>query len=301
MEQRNLILVTGATGAQGGAVARHLLASGRYAVRCLTRNPASEKAGALARAGAEIAVGDLGDRAALEAAMANCDGVFGVTNYWEHFDKEREHGRNLVDAAGAAGVRHVVLSTLPSASRISGGALPVPHFDIKAEIEDYARDAGLPATFVHVAFYFENFIHYFPPQKQGNGSYVFGFPQGETPLAGVAVEDVGGVVAAVFGRGKELLGQTVGIVGEDLPPADYAAIMSRELGKTVLYAHVPHAMFAQLGFPGADDLANMFEFNRLYVPSRRNDLELSRSLYPGMQSFESWVKANREALLKIMA
>jgi uncharacterized protein YbjT (DUF2867 family) len=301
MNPRNLILVTGATGAQGGAVARHLLASGRYAVRCLTRNPESTKAAALARAGAELAAGDLGDRAGLEAAMAGCHGVFGVTNYWEHFDKEHEHGRNLVDAARAAGVRHMVLSTLPPAARISEGKLPVPHFDIKAEIEDYARSAGLPATFVHVAFYFENFIDYFPPQRQENGSYVFGFPQGETPLAAVAVDDVGGVVTAIFDRGEELLGQTVGIVGDDQPPADYAAALSRELGKTVLYAHVPHAMFAQLGFPGADDLANMFEFNRLYIPNRRSELEQSRSLYPGMRSFASWVQANREALVKIVA
>ena len=300
MPDRKTILVTGATGAQGGGVARHLLSRGKFAVRCLTRNPESEKAAELARAGAEVVKGDLGDAPSLRPALQGCYGVFGVTNFWEHFAKEYEHGKNLVDAVAAANVEHFVFSTLPPAKKISGGELDVPHFDLKAELEEYARSLGLPATFVHVAFYFENFLYFFPPQKAGNGSFAFGFPQGDTPLAGVAVEDVGGVVATIFERPAEFRGKTIGIVGDDLPPARYAELMTQILQKKVVYNSVSRAAFAALGFPGAEDLANMFEFNRLYIPNRRADLEQSRGLYASMQDFPTWLKANKARFQPIL-
>jgi uncharacterized protein YbjT (DUF2867 family) len=286
------ILVTGATGAQGGSVARHLLARGGYAVRALTRDPDSDRARALRDAGAETVQGDLSDPASLRAALEGADGVFGVTNFWEHFGREREHGRNLVDAVAASGVEQFVFSTLPHAKAISGGELEVPHFDIKAELEQYARQRVPGATFIHVAFYYENFLSFFPPRRQEDGTFVVGFPQGDTPLAGVAVEDLGGVVAPIFDRPGEFRTRTVGVVGDDLPASEYARTLSRVLGKTVLYQHVPREVFAAYGFPGADDLANMFDFNRRFIPDRRADAEESRRLYPGMQTFETWLQAH---------
>ncbi len=293
MADGKTILVTGATGAQGGGVARHLLRGGKFRVRCLTRDPNSAKSAALAKGGAEVVKGDLADRRSVESALAGCYACFGVTNFWEHFGGERQHGRNLIEAVKAARVEHFVLSTLPSAKQISKGAIEVPHFDIKAELEQYARDLGLGATFVHVAFYFENFLS-FPPQKQADGALAFGFPQGDTPLAGVAVEDVGGVVAAIFDRPAEFRDRSVGIVGDDLPGKTYAEIMSRILGQKVVYNYIPRATYAALGFPGAQELADMFEFNRLYIPERRADVAQSRALYPGMQAFEAWMKANKD-------
>jgi uncharacterized protein YbjT (DUF2867 family) len=292
MADQHRVLVTGATGAQGGSVARHLLAQGRFAVRCLTRNPDSEKAAVLRGSGAEVVQGDLDDADSLRRALADCYGCFGVTNYWEHFEHEYDQGRNLIDAVADSGVQHFVLSTLPSVSKLTDGSLEVPHFETKARLEEYARERVAQPTFTHVAFYFENFLTFFPPHRQDDGSFVFGFPQGETRLAGVAVEDVGGVVAALFGP-DQFKGQVVGIVGDDLPPAEYAAIMTRVLGKPIHYRHVPRETFAALGFPGAEDLANMFDFNRHYVPNRAEDLAQSRSLYPAMETFEHWVTANK--------
>lgn len=294
MTDRNLILVTGATGAQGGSVARHLLARDKFAVRCLTRNPGSEKATALRQAGAEVAKGDLDDIASLRAALAGCYGVFGVTNYWEHFEREYEQGKNLIDAVADSGAQHFVLSTLPYAKKISNGALEVPHFDMKGMLEEYARDRIPGTTFVHVAYYFENFLAWFAPRRQPDGTYAFGFPQGDTPLAGVAVEDVGGVVAVLFEHPEKYKARTVGIVGDDLPPRAYAEAMTRALGEKVVYDYVPREVFAAFGFPGAEDLANMFEFNRLYILSRRADLEESCALYPQMQGFETWLNAHRD-------
>lgn len=300
MTDQKIILVTGATGAQGGGVARHLLKGGKFRVRCLTRNPESEKAAALKRAGADVRKGDLDDPSSLKAAMEGCYGVFGVTNYWEHFAKEYEQGKNLIDAVKAARVEHFVFSTLPFAKKITKGALEVPHFDIKGRLEEYGRELKLGATFVHVAFYFENFIYFFPPKKQTDGSFAFGFPQGDTPLAGVAVEDTGGVVAAVFANRDAFRDKTVGIVGDDLPPKQYAELMTRVLGKKFVYNYVPREVFASYGFPGAEDLANMFEYNRLYIPNRKADMDQSRSLYPGMQTFEPWLKANKEKFSAIL-
>jgi len=291
-----LILVTGATGAQGGSVARHLLADGRFAVRALTRKPGEAKAGGLREAGAEVAGGSMDDAASLRAAMEGCYGVFGVTNFWEAFEKEYGQGKNLMDAVAGSGVEHFVFSSLPHAEAMSAGELKVPHFDLKAKLAAYGMKLELPMTQVQVAFYYENFLNYFTLQKQADGTYSFAFPQGDTNLSGVSVADVGGVVAQVFAGKEPFLGRTVGIVGEDMPAAEYARVLSKVLGKTVVYHHVPRDVFAGFGFPGADDLANMFDFNRRYILSRQADMEESRRLYPGVQRFQTWAEANRSAL-----
>ena len=296
-ETRPIILVTGATGAQGGSVARFLLERGRFAVRALTRNPDSPAAQALAAAGAEVVRGDLDDVESVKAAVAGCYGVFGLTNFWEHFGKELEHGNNLIDAVAASDVQHFVLSTLPSYHALSGGELTVPHCDMKAVLESRTRELGLPATFVHVAFYYENFATYFPPQPQEDGSFAFGFPQGDTPLAAVSVADVGGVVAGIFEQRDRFLGQKVGVVGDDLPVAAYADSMSRGTGRRIAYGHVPREVFAAFPFPGAEELANMFDTQRRFIPQRTADVTISRELHPGMRTFDGWMSQEGAALL----
>lgn len=291
---RPTILVTGATGAQGGSVARHLLERGRFAVRGMTRKPDSEAARALRARGAEVVRGDLSDLESVRDAIAGCYGVFGVTSFWEHFEREHEQGINLVDAVADAGVGHFVFSTLPSVERLTDGELSVPHFDLKARMEEYARSLDLPVTFVHLAYYFDNFLAWFAPKRQEDGSYRFGFPQGDTRLAGIAAEDVGGVVATLFERREEFLGRTLYLVGDDLPPAEYAEAMTRVSGRPVAYGHVPREVFAAYGFPGAEDLADMFEFYRTRVPDRQADLARTREIYPGVQDFESWLTRHRE-------
>lgn len=288
------ILVLGATGAQGGSVARHLLADGRWTVRALTRHPEGERARALAAAGAEIVRGDLDDPASIRRALVDCDGVFGVTSFWEHFDREVEHGRTLLAAIAEAGVRDVVLHTLADYAGLSGGTHRVPHYDGKARLEREARAMGLGAVFLHVAYYYENCLGFFPPRLQPDGTWLFGYPQGDTPLAAVSVEDVGGVVTALFEDLGPWRDRVVGVVGDDLPPAAYAAMMARELDRPIVYRHVPREVYAALGFPGAEELAAMFDFQRLHIPNRRADLALSRTLHPAIRSFDQWIRENRE-------
>lgn len=286
------VLVIGATGSQGGSVARHLLRSGRYEVRCLTRSPQSPQATALREQGAEVVPGDLDDPRSLRAALTGCGAVFGVTNYWEHFGHEVVQGRNLVNAIADSGVQHTVLSTLPHTKLLSGGRLEVPHFDTKAHVEEYARGMNIPATYVHVAFYYENFLRVFTPHRRHGGSYAFSFPQGSTPLATVAVEDLGGVVAAILAESFWYRDKVIGAVGDDLRCDEYAEIMSRVVGRQIVYEYVAAEHFAPLGAQSAVGLANMFEFFRRYVPNRRVDLLKSRELYPEIRSFERWLRGN---------
>jgi uncharacterized protein YbjT (DUF2867 family) len=296
MDNRKKILVFGATGAQGGGVARNLLARGRFDVRAFTRNPDSAAAQALRELGAEIVQGDLDDPASIQAAVAGCAGVFGVTNYWEHFDKEAEYGRNLIDAVAGANVEHFVLSSLPSIEKATGGALRSPHFDLKAGLEEYARGLGIPSTFVHVAFYFENFLSVFAPKPAGDGGFQFGFPQGDTPLAAIAVEDVGRIVAVLFEQPEVWIGKVLKLAGDELTPGEYAATMSRRTGADIRFAHIPREVFASFGFPGSEDLADMFEFYRVHTPSRAREIDECRTLAPELQTFDAWLARNEGKL-----
>jgi uncharacterized protein YbjT (DUF2867 family) len=199
-----------------------------------------------------------------------------------------------------ADIEHFVFSALRSMKQDSGGELDVPHTDQKAALAEYARSLGIQTTFVDVAFYFDNFFSWFTPRDHGDGKFRFGFPQGETRLAGVAAEDIGGVVATIFERPAEFLGRTVGVAGDDLRGKEYASVMARVSGKDVQYNHIPRDVFAQFAFRGADDIAAMFEFNRRFIPSRRADVEQSRALYPAMQTFEQWASSRADAFARLL-
>jgi uncharacterized protein YbjT (DUF2867 family) len=295
------IVVFGATGAQGGSVARNLLSRGKFNVRVVTRKPDSDASNALRALGAEVVQGDLDDPASLNAALEGVYGVFGVTNFWEHFDREEIHGRNLVNAVAASNVKHFIFSTLPSIAKETNGALKSPHFDLKAEHEELARSLAIPATFVHVPFYFENFLAFFPPKPAGDGTYSFGFPQGDTPLAAISVEDVGKLIAPMFAQPETYIGKTVKLAGDEIPATEYAAAMSRATGKDVKYAYIPRETFASFGFPGAEDLADMFEYYRLHIPSRAADVVAGRAIAPDVQTFDTWITKNADKLKTALA
>lgn len=299
--QQKIILVTGATGAQGGSVTKALLAENKFAVRILTRNANTEKVKAIKELGAEVVTGDMNDIESLRLAMKDCYGVFGVTNFWEHFDKEYALGKNLIDAVQQSSIKHFVFSSLEDYSKLSGGKFPVPHYDMKAALQEYAKSLQLPATFVQISFYYENLLSFFPLQKDDNGDLYFGFPQGDTRLATISAADYGGIVAAVFSHPVEYIGRTFRAVGSDNTCAAYAASLKKVLGRKVYFKYIPRDEYAALGFAGAAELANMFEVQRLYIPNRQIDMIESYGLNPDMLTFESWVKKNKskfDAILK---
>ena len=309
MADKKIIAVMGATGAQGGGLVRAILddRSGEFAARAITRDVNSEKAKALARAGAEVVAGDVDDAASLDRAFAGAHGAFCVTFYWDHFSPEKElaHAGAMVQAAKGAKLQHVVWSTLEDTRQwvpLSDNRMPtlmgkykVPHFDAKGEANHLFTDAGLPVTLLQTSFYWDNFIYFgMGPKKGADGKLALTLPMGDKKLPGIAAEDIGRCAYGIFQKRAQFVGKTVGIAGEHLTGAEMAAAFSKALGTEVVYQAVPFDVYRGFGFPGADDLGNMFQFkqdfNEMYCAAR--DLEFSRSLNPGLQTFEQWLGAN---------
>lgn len=301
MQEKKIVLVTGATGAQGGAVARALLKQKQFDVRIFTRNAKSNAASKLERLGAQVAEGDLHDKYSLETAMENCYGVFGVTDYWEHGYREYTLGRNLLEAAAVSGIRHLVLHTQPDYKKLSSGELDVPQCDIKAAFRSFSEDLDLPATYLQVPFYYENFLQRFPLRQDQFGTYQFSFPQGHTKMAMVSVEDLGPVVTAILTNPDIYLGRTVTAVGADKTCDDYAKAMRRVLELPVQYNYVPWELYRSLEMGGGDEWANLFEVQRLFVPDREREMAESYRIYPGMQPFENWLRKYRNQFIDALA
>ena len=310
MSEKMIIAVMGATGAQGGGLARAILedADSPFAVRAITRNASSEKAQALASMGAEVVEADAGDQASLERAFRGAYGAYCVTFFWEHMSvpTEQEHARNMAQAARAAGVEHVIWSTFEDTRKWVSldddriptlyGQFKVPHFDGKAEADEFFKAAAVPTTFLLTSFYWENLIFFgMGPQRGEDGSLAFNLPLGEKKLPGIAAEDIGGAAYGVFKAGGEYIGQTVGVAGEHLTGSEMAASLSVALGEPVSYNAVPFEVYRTLGFPGADDLGNMFQFKHDFEEdyTGARNLEVARALNPQLQSFDSWLAANK--------
>jgi uncharacterized protein YbjT (DUF2867 family) len=318
MNKAKIIAVVGATGAQGGGLVRAILAdpAGGFAVRALTRKVHSDQARALAKLGAEVVTADLDDPASLERAFNGAYGAFCLTNFWEHFspEKEKAQARAMARAAKHAGLRHVIWSTLEDTRRwvpLSDNRMPtlmgaykVPHFDAKGEADRVFTDLGVPVTHLLTSFYWENLIHFGMGPKPGpDGKLAFVLPMGERKLPGIAVEDIGKCAYAIFRRGGEFVGKTVGIAGEHLSGRQMADALSRALGQPVVHHAMAPADYRELGFPGADDLGNMFQFKQEFEPRFRalRDVAAARRLWPALQTFEQWLRKNRDALQKSMS
>ena len=313
MPEKKIITVIGATGAQGGGLVRAILAdrSGSYAVRAITRTPDSEKAKALSAAGAEVVAADADDPATLGRAFAGVHGAFLLTNFWEHFSPEREltQARNMAQAVKAANVQHVIWSTLEDTRKLVPlednrmptlmGKYKVPHFDAKGEADEIFRELGVPTTFLLTAFYWENLIYFGSgPQRGPDGTLAITFPLDDKPLSSIAVDDIGKCAYGIFKRGREFINKTVGIAGEHLTGKQMADALTRALGQEVRYNNVPPEVYRSFGFPGADDLGNMFQFKRDfndYFVGVRN-LEFSRELNPELQTFEEWLAVHKEQI-----
>jgi uncharacterized protein YbjT (DUF2867 family) len=310
-----IITVFGATGAQGGGLVRAILADPQQAfgVRAVTRSPDSDKGRALAQAGAEVVQADLDDAASLHRAMEGAHGVYAVTNFWEHFSPEREYAqaRNLAAAARDAQVAHVIWSTLEDTRRqvpLDDDRMPtlmgrykVPHFDAKGEANVEFVSNGVPTTLLYVSFYWDNLIQFGMGPKRGpDGTLVFALPMGEAPLAGIGAEDVGPCALGIFRRGTEAIGQEIGIAGEHLTGRQMAEAMARVLGEPVQYVSPSWDEYRAFGFPGAEDLGNMFQYYHDFAdPLRpRRPVAATRALHPGLLDFDAWLARHRDAFVR---
>jgi uncharacterized protein YbjT (DUF2867 family) len=312
MPDRKIIAVVGATGAQGGGLVRAILeAKGPFTARALTRDPCAEKARALADAGVEVVAADLDDRTTVERAFRGAYGAYCVTPFWAHMSPERElaQARAMAEAAKAARVEHVIWSTFEDTRKwvpldedrmpTLHGKYKVPHFDAKGEADGIFRDLGVPTTFLLTSFYWDNFIYFGSGPKPGpDGVLALTLPMADKKLPGIAVEDIGRCALGIFREGTRYVGQTVGIAGEHLSGAQMAQKMSKALGREIRYNAVSPEVDRGFGFPGADDLGNMFQFKRdfnEYYCGVRN-VEVARSLNPALQTFDAWVARNRDRI-----
>ena len=313
MPDRKVIAVVGATGAQGGGLVRAILSdpNGRFAARVLTRDVSGAKAKEFARLGAEVVAADVDNPESLKKAFEGAYGAFCVTFFWEHFSPEKEmaEAKAMAEAAKTTGLRHVIWSTLEDTRKwvpLSDNRMPtlqgkykVPHFDGKGDSDHFFTDAGVPTTFLLTSFYWDNFIHFgMGPKKGPDGKLAITFPMGDRKLPGIAAEDIGKCAYGIFKKDNEFIGKTIGISGENLTGAQLTAVLTDVLGEEVRYNSVPPDVYRGFGFPGADDLGNMFQFKRdfeEYFCGVRNP-NFARSLNPSLQDFKTWLIQNKNTI-----
>jgi uncharacterized protein YbjT (DUF2867 family) len=306
---KKIIAVVGSTGAQGNGLVRAIQSDsgGEFAARALTRDVNSEKAKELARLGAEVVAADVDDGESLKRAFAGAYGAYCVTFYWAHFspDREKAQAKAMAEAAKDAKLQHVIWSTLEDTRTfvpLADARMPtlmgkykVPHFDAKGEADAYFTELGLPVTFSYASFYWENFIFFgMGPKKGPDGVLALNLPIGNKKMTGIAADDIGKCAYGIFRRRAEFLGKRVGLASDQLTGAQMAAAMGKALGKQVRYNAVPPDVYRGLGFPGAEDLGNMFQFYADFEPVllASRDVALSKSLNPSLQSFDQWLARN---------
>jgi uncharacterized protein YbjT (DUF2867 family) len=310
MADKKVIAIVGATGQQGGGLARAILddATSEFAVRALTRNPDSDAARRLAAQGAEVVEVDISDEASVAKAFDGAYGAFLVTNFWDHMSPEREKqdALNMARAAKTAGLTHVIWSTLDDTrthiplddDRMPNlGDYKVPHFDAKAEADQYFVDAEVPTTFLRTTFYWDGLLGQMGPQRGEDGKLVLALAMGDSPLAGIAAEDIGRTAYGILQRGPELAGKTISIASDHLTGKEIAERLSEALGEEVTYVPVPFDVLRSQPFPAAVEVANMFQF---YAETPRfnadRDVDAVRELNPRLQTLQQFLAEHRDDL-----
>jgi uncharacterized protein YbjT (DUF2867 family) len=281
------IFVTGSTGKQGGAVARHLLDQG-YPVRALTRHPDKPAAHELATAGAQIVHGDLDDPSSYRSALAGAYGVFSVQNFAEvGYDREVREGAALADAAKAAGVNHFVYSSVASAHRKTG----LPHFESKWSIEQHVRAIGIPHTIFRPVFFMDNW------QVFGREYILAGtlsLPLSpSTNLQQIAVDDIGAFVTLAFEHPDRWLGRELDIAGDNRAIADVAVAFGRVIGRPVQYVQMPWEQFQATAGEEYTKMLRWFEGIGYDA-----DVDAVRREHPALIDFESFLRRDGWAAAK---
>jgi len=308
--QRKTVAIVGATGAQGGGLARAILGdpTSPFSVRALTRREESARARDLARRGADVVFADLDRPETLKRAFDGVQAAFCVTNFWEHGSPERElaQATAMAHAAACAGTGHVIWSTLEDTRQwvpLGSDRMPtllerykVPHFDAKGEANAEFSRRNVPVTFLLTSFYWDNYINFtgMCPRRDAHGVLTLTMPMGDKRLPGIAAEDIGRCAYGILLAGPPYVGRTVGIAGQHLTGDQIAASLSNALRQPVRYADVAPDLYRRLDFPGADDLANMFQFKRDFqeIFCGARSVEESRRLNPSLQSFDEWLEDN---------
>jgi uncharacterized protein YbjT (DUF2867 family) len=272
------ILVTGATGNQGGAVARHLLQRRQFMVRAFVRDKNKLAAQALKQSGAELVEGDLNDRASIDRALEGVTGVFSVQGFTDGQDVEIRQGEALAAAAKAMGIKHFVYSSVGGAERKTG----IPHFDSKFQIEEFVRAIGLPYTIMRPVFFFFNYNMMRPMIENGALRQPL---SPHTKLQQLSEEDYGIMVAEVFERPANFLNREKQVASVNMTMTEIAASFSRVMGKTVSFQQIPFEAFEQQAGKEVTTMYRWFE----RVGYDADLAELKRD-FPEPTDFESYLR-----------
>jgi len=258
-----------------------------------------------------VVLADLDDGCSVQRAMEGAYGAFLVTNFWEHLSAQKEliQAHNLAAAAAQAGVRHAIWSTLEDTRDFipaDGTRMPVlqhqynvPHFDAKGASNRFFGQLRVPVTFLYTSGYWENLIHFgMGPQRGPDGRLAVTFPTGDARIPWIGVEDIGASAFEVFLRGDALIGESIGVAGGHLTGSELATQLGAALGEPVHYNAVTPDAYRGFGFPGADEVGNMFQFKRDTEAAycARRDLTRARALHPAMADFRTWLAANKSRI-----
>ncbi len=313
MENKKIIAVIGATGAQGGGLVRAILndPDGSFKVRAITRNKNSDKAKQLEELGAEVVEANIDEKNTISKAFEGAYGAYCVTNFWEHFspDREMKQAKNMAEAGKEAGLKHIIWSTLEDTRKwisLDDDRMPtlmekykVPHFDAKGEADEYFTESGVPYTLLFTSFYWDNFINFgMGPQKGEDGKLAINLPLSNKEMPGIAAEDIGKCAYGIFKAGDTYKNKIVAIAGEHLSGKEMAEIFTEVLGKDVKYNAIEPDVYRKFDFPGADDLGNMFQFKveeEEYFCTIRN-IDATKKLNPELLNFRNWLKQNKERI-----
>ena len=309
MAEPRVIAVLGATGSQGGGLVRAILADPErgFVARAITRDPSSDAARALADLGVEIVQADITDIDSLIAAFDGAYGAYCVTNYWEILDPEKEiaQAANIAKAVKAAGIKHVIWSSLEDTRNwvpltdermpTIAGKYKVPHYDTKGESEHYFVESGVPTTFLMTSFYWENMIYFgLGPHPGPDGTLLLSLPLASAALPGIAAVDIGANAYEIFREGAPKTTDRIGIAGEHLTGEQMADSLTRALGRPVHYNGVSADAFRAFGFPGAEDLGNMFQFLQEFTDyvTAAHPVAATAARHPGLMTFDQWLAQN---------
>lgn len=280
-KENKVILVTGATGQQGGATARHLLKDG-WKVRALVRDENKDSAKELKKLGSEIVKGDMNDAVSINKAMEGVYGVFNVQNFWEHgYEGELKQAKIVIDAAKKANVKHFVQSSVGGADRNT----KIPHFEVKHEAETYIKSIGLSITILRPVFFMENFNTWFKPVETDGKLALNMAIKADSKLQMISTEDIGAFAAIVFDNPEEYIGKEIEIAGDELTLKEIAEKFTKALGKEVGYNEVPVDVVRS----GSSEMADMFQW--FIDKGYEADIDNLKNIYPKMTTLEQWLKA----------
>ncbi|XP_071100821.1 nmrA-like family domain-containing protein 1 [Haliotis cracherodii] len=293
------VVVFGALGMVGGAVASALVKSPRVKVIAVTRTPTSGRANELAEKGAVISTADLNDPRSLERVLDGAHAVFLTTHYWEHFSKEKEisQGTNAIDAAVNCNIRHLVLygSEAPDPEKVP----ECGPFEAKAELEEYLMSQDVPYTLLRMPFFYENLLTVFKPHRLKEANYAITLPLEDDSIDSMSVSDMGRCVLNIFLKPKPYLGQTVNLSADRITAKQMADVLTNHMRHTVFVCPLIRVEdYANFKFSGARDLAAMFQHYRTLDPV--GDTRMTKKLCGSSLTFERWVTENTDKIMVAM-